>query len=238
MKKLIWILFICFTLILVGCGKNNSELESNKIKTPEQIIDLYFTQKSVWEDTETLKTSFGFYNPGFTFFDIDLDGNKELAVQYSGGTMRNCTTKFYKLNGDNVIEVYPTNPELNISIAVANLKKYIDKTGNEFYLNMITYKTDVNVYNTYIDELEILDNTFDLINKFSYIETYHDENNSEINYFIGNTEVTKEEYDKEMNSYLRALEKEEVTFEFINYQDWKNYTDEQKKEALLKAFNA
>ena len=77
-----------------------------------------------------------------------------------------------------------------------------------------------------------------MINKFSYIETYQDDENSEITYFIGNTEVNKEEYDKEMNSYLRNLEKEEVTFEFINYQDWKNYSEEQKKEALLKAFNA
>ena len=102
---------------------------------------------------------------------------------------------------------------------------------------MITYKTDVYVYNTYIDELEILDNTFDLINKFSYLETYQDEENSMITYFIGNTEVTKEDYDNEMNTYLENLEKEEITFEFINYQDWKDYTEDQKKDALLKALN-
>ena len=239
MKKLIWILLICLSLLLVGCGKNdNVDSTSDNVKTDEEVVNLFLNQRDVWEDTETLETSFGFYNPGFSFFDIDLDGTKELAVQYSGGSMRNCTTKFYELQGDKIVEVYQTNPELNISIAIGNLKKYIDKSGKEFYLNMITYKTDATVYNTYIDELEILNGTFDLINKFSYIETYQDAANSIMTYFVGNTEVTKEEYDKEMNSYLRSLEKEEVTFEFINYQEWKTYTEEQKKEALLKALNA
>lgn len=239
MKKLIGILLICLALFLVGCEKNNdNNIEKPKIKTDEEIVTQFLKQNEVWEDTETLQTSFGFYNPGFSFFDIDLDGSKELAVQYSGGTMRNCTTKFYKLNGNDVIEVYPTNPELNISLAIGNLKKYIDNSGKEFYLNMITFKTDANVYNTFIDELEIANGTFDLINKFSYIETYQDEENSAIIYFVGNTEVTKEEYDRELNTYLRSFEKEEINFEFINYEDWKTYTDEQKKDAFLKAFNA
>ena len=239
MKKIIGILLICFALILTGCGnKDDDNLVDKKVKDNQEIVARFLKQNEVWEDTETLKTSFGFYNPGFSFFDIDLDGTKELAVQYSGGTMRNCTTKFYKLQGNNVVEVYPTNPELNISVAIGNLKKYIDKSGRAFYLNMITYKTDSKVYNTYIDELEIVDGTFDLINKFSYIETYQDDGNSTITYFVGNTEVAKEDYDKEMNTYLRSLEKEEITFEFINYEDWKDYTDEQKKEALLKALDA
>lgn len=239
MKKLTWILIICFVLILVGCDKNDDvNYENENIKTNEEIVIEYLKQNDIWEDTEILNTSFGFYNPGFSFFDIDLDGTKELAVQYSGGTMRNCTTKFYKLNDNKVVEVYQTNPELNISIAIGNLKKYIDNSGREFYLNMITFKTDANVYNTYIDELKILENSFNLINKFSYIETYESEDSSTITYFVADTEVTKEEYDRELNSYLRSFEKEEITFEFINYEDWKTYTDEQKKEALLKAFNA
>lgn len=239
MKKITFALIICFSLILIGCAKkDDTNLNDENVKTDIEVVSEFFKQNEVWEDSETLQTSFGFYNPGFSFFDIDLDGSKELAVQYSGGSMRNCTTKFYKLDGNKVVEVYPTNPELNISLAIGNLKKYADKSGREFYLNMITYKTDANVYNTYIDEVGILDGTFDLINKFSYIETYQDNDNSLITYFVGNTEVTKEEYDKEMNSYLRSLEKEDVTFEFINYQDWQNYTEEQKKEALLKAFNA
>ena len=239
MKKIILILLLSFSFILIGCGKKDEvNLNDNNIKTDIEIVNEYLKQSKVWEDTETLQTSFGFYNPGFSFFDIDLDGTKELAVQYSGGSMRNCSTKFYKLTNDEVIEVYPTNPELNISIAIGNLKKYIDKSGKEFYLNMITFKTDANVYNTYINELEIVNETFDLINKFSYIETYESEENSVTTYFVGDTEVTKEIYDKEMNSYLKNLTKEDVKFEFISYDDWKTYTDEQKEEALLKAFNA
>jgi hypothetical protein len=57
-------------------------------------------------------------------------------------------------------------------------------------------------------------------------------------YFVGNTEVTKEEYDNAMNEYLKVLSQEDVVFEFIPYEDWKTYTEEQKSEALLKALNA
>ncbi len=239
MKKIFLVVSIILALFLVGCDNKNSDLsDSVELTTNEEIISTYLKNNEVWEDVEMLETSYGFYIPGFSFFDIDLDGEKELAVQYSGGTMRNCTTKFYKLNGSNVAEVYASNPELNLSLAVGNLEKYINKDGKEFYLNMITFKTDANVYNTYIDELVIENGIPDLINKFAYIETYEDAEKSSIVYYVGNTEVTKEEYDKAMNEYLKVLTKEEVTFEFIPYEDWKAYNDEQKKEALLKAFNA
>ena len=236
MKKIFLIVSMILALFLVGCG--NEKIDTSLEMEDVEIVDLYMNNREVWEKTEDLDTSFGFYIPGFSFFDIDLDGEKELAVQYSGGTMRNCTTKFYEMKENKIEEVYATNPELNISLAVGNLKKYVDKDGKEFYLNMITYKTDANVYNTYIDELVIENGIPDLINVFAYIETYEDEENSNIVYFVGNTEVSKEEYDNAMNEYLKVLTQEEVTFEFIPYEDWKTYSDEQKKDALLKAFNA
>lgn len=236
MKKIFLIVSMILALFLVGCG--NEKIDTSLEMKDVEIVDLYMNNREVWEKTEDLDTSFGFYIPGFSFFDIDLDGEKELAVQYSGGTMRNCTTKFYEMKENKIEEVYATNPELNISLAVGNLKKYVDKDGKEFYLNMITYKTDANVYNTYIDELVIENGIPDLINVFTYIETYEDEENSNIVYFVGNTEVSKEEYDNAMNEYLKVLTQEEVTFEFIPYEDWKTYSDEQKKDALLKAFNA
>ncbi len=236
MKKIFLIVSIILALFLVGCGDKEKTTSKEKLNT--EIIDTYLENCEIWENTELLDTSYGFYIPGFTFFDIDLDGEKELAVQYSGGTMRNCTTKFYKLNDDEVLEVYATNPELNISLAISNLKKYTDLDGKEIYLNMNTFKTDANVYNTYIDELTIVDGMLDLIHMYSYIESYESEENLNVVYYIGNTEVTKEEYDKSMNEYLKVLTQEEVNFEFIPYVDWKNYTDEQKNEALLKAFNA
>lgn len=236
MKKIFLIVSMILALFLVGCG--NEKIDTSLEMKDVEIVDLYMNNREVWEKTEDLDTSFGFYIPGFSFFDIDLDGEKELAVQYSGGTMRNCTTKFYEMKENKIEEVYATNPELNISLAVGNLKKYVDKDGKEFYLNMITYKTDANVYNTYIDELVIENGIPDLINVFAYIETYEDEENSNIVYFVGNTEVSKEEYDNAMNEYLKVLTQEEVTFEFIPYEDWKTYSDEQKKDALLKAFNA
>ena len=238
MKKILLVIGIILSLFLVGCGDKNIDNAEVKVKTDVEIVDIFMENNDVWEDTETLDTSYGFYIPGFSFFDIDLDGEKELAVQYSGGSMRNCTTKFYKLNDNKITEVYASNPELNLSLAVGNLKKYRDVEGREFYLNMITFKTDANVYNTYIDELMIENGIPDLINKFAYIETYEDEDNSSIVYYVGNTEVTKEEYDEAMNEYLKVLTQEEVKFEFIPYEDWKSYTDEQKNEALLKAFNA
>ena len=236
MKKIFLIVSMILALFLVGCG--NEKIDTSLEMKDVEIVDLYMNNREVWEKTEDLDTSFGFYIPGFSFFDIDLDGEKELAVQYSGGTMRNCTTKFYEMKENKIEEVYATNPELNISLAVGNLKKYVDKDGKEFYLNMITYKTDANVYNTYIDELVIENGIPDLINVFTYIETYEDEENSNIVYFVGNIEVTKEEYDNAMNEYLKVLSQEDVVFEFIPYEDWKTYTEEQKSEALLKALNA
>lgn len=236
MKKIFLIIGMILALFLVGCG--NKEVTTIDEKSDVEIVDIYLENREIWENTEILDTSYGFYIPGFTFFDIDLDGEKELAVQYSGGTMRNCTTKFYELKDDEVVEVYATNPELNISLAIGNLKKYTDLDGKEFYLNMNTFKTDANVYNTYIAELTIVDGVPDLIHMYSYIETYESEENSSVIYYIGDTEVTKEEYDKSMNEYLKVLSQEEVKFEFVSYEDWKTYTEEQKKEALLKAFNA
>ena len=236
MKKIFLIISIILALFLVGCGDKEVITTDEKLDT--EIVEQYLEQYELWENTELLDTSYGFYIPGFSFFDIDLDGEKELAVQYSGGTMRNCTTKFYELKGDEVIEVYATNPELNISLAIGNLKKYTDLDGREFYINMNTFKTDATVYNTYIDELMIIDGVPDLIHLYSYIETYEDEENSNVVYYIGDTEVTKEEYDKSMNDYLKFLTQEEVKFEFIPYEDWKSYTEEQKREALLKALNA
>ena len=62
MKKLIGILLICLALFLVGCEKNNdNNIENEKIKTDEEIVTQFLKQNEVWEDTETLQTSFGFY---------------------------------------------------------------------------------------------------------------------------------------------------------------------------------
>lgn len=238
MKKIFLILSMVLALFLGGCGNKNTATKDKNNMTDTEIVSLYLDNSEIWENKESLDTSYGFYIPGFSFFDIDLDGEKELAVQYSGGTMRNCTTKFYKIDGTKIIEVYGTNPELNISLALGNLKKYIDSEGKALYLNMITFKTGPNIYNTYIDELDMTKGTTDLINLFSYIETYEDDENVNTVYYTGNTEVTKEEYDKTMNEYLKVLTQEDVKFEFVPYDDWKTYTDEQKKEALLKAFNA
>ena len=107
MKKFIAILII---ILIVGVGAYFVlNIEEEIVYTKDDIIKTYHSNKSVWENLDSMPSNgiAGIYKTGYAFFDIDLDGEKELAVQLGGGSLHNCITNFYEFeNGEIKLKVF------------------------------------------------------------------------------------------------------------------------------------
>ena len=82
MKKILVVIIVVVVLCLGGyffLTKDTSFHLPGGQENLKAVLATVYEQKSVWEELEDETT--GFFETGFCFIDIDLDGNKELAVE-------------------------------------------------------------------------------------------------------------------------------------------------------------
>ena len=256
MKKILLICSILSICLLSGCtGNSNIDLKSGEknssssslvssgevnnledTKNSEEIVSKFLDSRDVWEDVEYMSEAFGgIYSVGYGFFDIDNDGEKELAVQYGGGTMLNCSTIFYKVvNGEVIRKNYLPEDQ---SLSITDLTKYKDESGNEFFINQYRLKADVTEYITFIDELTVINGKIDIKNLFESIEKYKDEETVTNTYYSFNEELDEDTFNRRKDAYFNTLTKIGEKAEIVSYDEWKNMSENEKKDALLNLYN-
>lgn len=192
------------------------------------IVNEYMSQISTWGNTDFLEFGGGVYGQGYSFFDVDLDGEKELVVQIGGGTMANCKSLFYKMVDGTVQEVCKQNEEEgNLNLSILDLTKYKNSEDKYFYINKYTNKADPVTYVESWEKVIFNDGVYNPEYLFQKKYMYEEDG----------TETVEDPTFDSREAYFSQLEEVETNFEFILYTDWANMTNEEKIEKLLKAYD-
>ena len=217
-------------------GGTNGTLVPVDEMTDEQIVQIYMDQRSVWDEHELLDgmTLTGYYKTGYAFFDIDLDGKKELAVQLGGGTMQNCTTEFYRLDESGSVVRF-TDVDAVFSLAVENLVLAQRADGVRMYLMHYTLKPSAAEYWEYWAKLEPQPekNEYKEYVRFAVATAYAEDGSETYTYYIGNTQTDEVSYTAAFDEYMADLTLSDPEYSMIAYSDWTAMDDSARTQALL-----
>ena len=210
--------------------------ENSKEKMSVNLAESFFAQKNIWENLDLMPEGgiAGIYKTGYTFFDIDFDGEKELAVQLGGGTLLNCITNFYEYEGG-AIKLKDIFDE-GYSISVDDLRKF-KLNEEEMFINKYRLKIEHTKYITCYDKIFKGSEGIEVDNLFSIEESYNENGEATYTYFINGEKVDSLSYYDEFNNYFDILKEEMLVINFISSEDWKQMNDNEKKLALEKAYS-
>ncbi len=280
MKKLICLMLAGAVLILSLCGCNSGGAQLGCNPVPDKAMSTVGTsgssvapssrddsqilaivkgllgQQEVWCFADSMPTYgvSGFYATGYFFFDIDLDGNKELLVQLGGNDKLHCNTAAFKIDEKGTPS--EMKKDANLSFSVEDLTAWEDKDGNKFYLNhytMLTEKGSQEIWSKitfsknqlsqsvlfHVDYLEEEVSSADTSSPSSQPSSAPQPADEGKYYIAGKQKaVSKDEFDKEFNAFRASLTQISVKSTFIKSTDWALYTDIQKENVLLSAYRA
>lgn len=208
----------------------------------EDFVDKLLDCKDFWyySDQGDHRTA-----PMCGFIDLDLDGNKEFIVQVGGGTLEPLRSfVYYYDNG----EIKQAKGEFQNVLTL-----YYDTINKKYrmYNNFYNYG-DMYVGLVYDAELSYSNNSvksYIYTYKYNYVgpnnrsTTYYSANRYAyaLNTFVGaetDEVISKEEYDKTKAELMNGWVNANMKTKFSNRRDWKNYSTQQVREALLESYDA
>lgn len=202
----------------------------------EDFVDKLLDCKDFWyySDQGDHKTA-----PMCGFIDLDLDGNKEFIVQVSGGTLEPLRSfVYYYDNG----EIKQANGEFQNVLTL-----YYDTKQNKYRMMNNFYSSErVNVGSTFNAELFYANHK---VESYVYTAGYYSIEQTWTYYLLNkiscvggaiadNKVISKEEYDQINNDLMEGLVNANMKTKFSNRRDWKNYSTQQIREALLESYDA
>jgi len=282
-KSLICLLALVLALCLCACNSGGAQRGDNPVPDKAQslvsinassavssrddsenlkILKKILEQQELWTAADKINEEgiAGFYATGYMFFDIDLDGNKELLVQLGTTDKLHCETVIYRFDNEGVLSELKKPSALSFS--AEDLTLWTDDEGNSFYLNHYTKINDKGsqeVWNKLtFDKGALKETALFYINYTKQVSsttssaqvssaTSGEAVSSAVSsapqaasaeeYFIaGNPNaVTKENFDKAFNEFRGKLTQRNVKTTFIKSTEWALYTDLQKENVLLSA---
>lgn len=219
-----------------------------------QLVQTIIAKESEWTLSDKMSETgiSGFYATGYMFFDIDLDGNKELLAQLGTTDRLACETVAFRFDEQgNMSQIKCAD---GVSYSAEGLSLWTDEEGNSFYLNHYvksvekgtqevwskiyykndTIKEDVCFYIDYPDQKV----GSSLSSAPTSSNASNEEEKSETEFFIAGQQksVSKEDFDKAFNEFRKDLEQTNIdTVKFIKSTDWALFTQLQKENALFTA---
>ena len=244
---------------VAGVNPESSSPSSRDDSQIRKIVQGLIANESDWANAERMPESgiAGFYATGYMFFDIDLDGNKDLLVQLGTTEELHCETLAYSFDNDG--HITPIKKSKNLSYSAENLTLWEDDEGNRFYLNhysRLEGNHSIEVWNklTCVDgtikETNLFRAVYDIDSKPTSSQESSQVSSAESQpvsssyqyyakseYFIGSNDkaVSKDNFDKSFNEFRGKLTQISVKTIFIRSKQWALYTNIQKENEMLSA---
>lgn len=184
--------------------------------------------RRVWELENPY--SWGYYENGYAFFDVDLDGEPEFLAQSGGGTMADCTTRVYKISEEGVPYLYTEG-----AFSYVDLSLYKDKRedGEWLYVENRYGRIGSERDFTFTGKFNIADGAYVFDEYFSVVNDYDADGNASVTYKFGGEEVSEEDYKTLYDSFFRLLKKKKVFTVFVAQSEVSEITDGAELKKVL-----
>lgn len=214
-------------------------LTSNWQSTPvtykmskEDFIQCLMDNRSTWQMSKSQATNYsGYFEPGYSLIDIDLDGELELIVTMAGGTMHNAPTLIYKVQNGKVVLI--SNSDASDGEIQDLSMYYKNAEGKYVYVDNRLHRSGVFASYTSIVEMYVSGNSVTEIMKFSTSRE-----GSTYTYYVDGNKVSKSQYDNAFNAYYASMRDVNLERGFVSYKVWSGYSTTQKKNALSSMYDA
>jgi len=185
--------------------------------------------KSADEREDSLNTDLRQYDSGYVFFDIDLDGARELAVQLGGDNIDGCTTLFYSLRSSVPEQMYIF--EDSFSLSVEDLALYAGE-GERGYIHLYTVLDEASGELTTIWGRLILDEQTGLYREEELLRA-----SSDGKYYVNYIESDFDGFEQARLSLMSGFEAERELV-FIRWEDWQEMDSQGRLRAMAESLAA
>ena len=156
----------------------------------------------------------GYFKPGYTMMDMDLDGEPELIVTKAGGSMHNAPTDVYKIGKDVLTRINVDTDYEDFELQDPGLY-YDTATGEHVYLDERIFimrfgQTYDQVFKIYFDGNVITSQVL-----------FSKERGSDVGY-INQQECSAGYYQQQLNAFRQRMQKKSFTNKFVSYEDMTN----------------
>ena len=201
-------------------------------------IQCLMDNRSVWEMSKSQATNYsGYFEPGYSMVDLDLDGQPELVVTMAGGTMHNAPTDIYKVQDGKVVLISSSDAG---SGEIQDLALYYNNTeGRYVYVDKQIHRSGVFFLGETVMEMNCSGNSVTGIVKFEHSKE-RSSNRDEYThtYYVGNQQVSEGQYMSAYNSYFGNMRNTNMQKGFVSYKEWKGYSSSSKKATLSNLYDA
>ena len=203
----------------------------------EAFIQCLMDNRSTWEMSKSEATNYsGYFDPGYSMVDMDLDGQPELIVAPAGGSMHNAPVMIYRVQDNKVVPIKNTSSGGN---EMQDLALYYNSAENRYvYVDKRLHRSGVYALYESVCEMNCSGNVVNEEGKFEYAkEDFGRTGNYTYSYYIGTQKVSQSQYDNAYNSYFSGMRNTNMKRGFVPYKTWKNYSVSSKKTALSKLYD-
>lgn len=223
----------------------NSSGSAQSVLSPESAVDIYMANKDVWMENPEFMPMQGY---AYCLLDLDFDGVLELIGSTNDGSGRYSYNSFYKINQQK-LTVEKMEPLSNQDEGGVDYYSMADKskllknisTGKIFYLfeNYTRVSSEEGALSwseTYIKNGKIYEG-------YLFSEYWHPDydNNTyeEIReYSFGGEDVSKADYDKKTEAFYNANKDLNLSWKYVNGEEFDSASSETQKQLLLDAYKA
>lgn len=222
-----------FRTLATGFGLNGDwagSVVTYKI-SKEDFIQCLMDNRSMWQMDKYEATNYsGYFAPGYSLIDLDLDGQPELVVTMAGGTMHNAPTEIYRVQNGKVVLVNSADAGVG---EMQDLKLYYKNTeGRYVYVDNRIHRSGT--YATYysIVEIYVSGNSVTEATKFA-----SSREGSSWKYYQEGQEVSKSQYDNAVAAYYAGMRDVNMQKGFVSYKNWTSYSISQKTSTLSSMYD-
>lgn len=198
----------------------------------EAFIQCLMDNRSTWQMSKSQATNYsGYFEPGYSLIDLDIDGQPELVVTLAGGTMHNAPTKIYKVQDGKVVLISDSDAGVG---EIQDLSMYYKNSeGRRVYVDSRIHRSGTYASYNSIVEIYVSGNSVTEVTKFARARE-----GTSYTYYQDGREVSKAQYDRAFDAYYAGMRELNMQRGFTSYKRWSGYSTTQKKNALSSMYDA
>ena len=196
-------------------------------------VDTLMNNKSKWQMSKYTGSG-GYFEPGYSLIDLDLDGTPELVVTSLGGTMHNAPTKIYRVQ-NGALTLISSSYAAGETGEIQNLSLYKNpSTGKYIYIDKAIVSSGSYGNSTLYVELYVNGNSVTSNVKFQ--EDYASRTGT-YEYRVDGGLVSKSTYANRYNSYFGSLVNAQMGYGKVSNAQWHKLTTNQQRDKLTEMYS-